>query len=116
MVDSCYECVEITINDTISNPEFQYTTVDSERVEKLKSLCELIDQISEEFEVVSYEATANSEDPCIEISIECSEIIVDRMGHPFYEAMKFCRSVDFSRCKDDEDSLVVNFVFPDLFK
>ena len=113
--DSCYECVEKSINEAIQDSEFQYTSVDKERLEKLKSLCELIDQMNQEFEIVFYEATTSTEHSGIEITIGCSEIIVDRISHPFYEALKFCEIVEISH-GEYEDGLNVRFIFPDLYR
>lgn len=114
-VDSCYENVEAIIDDAIRNSEFQYTSVDEERLEKLKSLCELIDQMNEEFEIDSYETTVDSEYPGIEVVIECSEIIISNVSHPLYEALKFCERVEVSH-GEHEDNLSIRFIFPDLFR
>lgn len=80
----------------------------------LKTYCEVIDNLADEFEAESFDAFVNETDMTIEVAIVCDEVTVLRSNHPFNVLTEHANSIRFAATKDG--NMRVEFVFPSLWR
>lgn len=108
----CFDVVTMVVED--ASEEFRpIWRINNERLEILKSYCDIIDMMSDEFDGESFEVEVDEITMEVIISLECAEVIIESASHPFYEIIK--RTVRYGFGVSEEGNLLINFTFPSLW-
>ena len=87
--------------------------LDDEALDILRDYCEVIDELSENFDGEAFEVKVNS-DNTISICFECDDIVVHTTDEKYIQLIERAVTVGFS--KSDDETLLVTLTFPSLWK
>ena len=109
----CYDVAEMVLDEASKQfaPLFREN---AERKQILKSYCEVIDSLAEEFNAESFDVEVDDIKMTISIKMECPDITITSENHPLYELAGHAVSVHFSN--NESDLMVVEFVFPSIWE
>ena len=109
----CYDVAEMVLDEASKQfaPLFREN---GERKQILKSYCEVIDSLAEEFNAESFDVEVDDIKTTVSIKMECQDITITSEQHPLYELAGHAMDVRFSHSEDD--LMVVEFVFPSIWE
>lgn len=109
----CFDVVEMVIEE--ANKQFApLWKLDKEKYRILEQYCQVIDDLSEEFDGVSYDVEVDDISMTIAITLECQDISIQQQSHKYYSLAQRAITFGFSTSKDG--NLNVKFVFPSVWK
>lgn len=109
----CYDVVEMVL-DEASKQFAPLLRENEERKQILKSYCEVIDSLAEEFNAESFDVEVDDVKMTISIKMECPDITITSERHSFYELVGHAIAVHFLNGEDD--LMAVEFVFPSIWE
>lgn len=86
----CYDVVKM-VTEEATKQFGVLLKVDEEKLHKLKSCCEMIDDLSKKFDGISYEVEVNDETTDITISLVFGEFETDKTTSSFYDLIKMAK-------------------------
>lgn len=109
---TCFDVASEVINDATERFK-PLMRLNTERVDIFKQYCEVIDELAEEFNGVSFEVEVDEITMEVTVILECGEIIIGSSNHVFYELVK--RTIRYGFSAGEDDNVAVKFVFPCLW-
>ena len=108
----CYDVAEAVLEEAGRqfSPLF---TENAEKKAEIKSYCEVIDDLSEEFDGESFEVEVDDIKMKIHIRLECPDVVIESEDHDLYRLAGLAESMIFSH--SDDGNLVIDFVFPGIW-
>lgn len=79
----------------------------------LRSYCKALDEITDEFQAVSFSARADTEAMTVVVCFECMEFTVRDISHPFFQLAE--RSTKLRFYQADKSLVGVEFTFPSIW-
>lgn len=112
-VIKCYDVVEMVIDDAgfTFKPAYE---MDERKRSILQEYCEALDEIGEEFNVTSFDASVN-DDKTICVCMYCPHITIEQRRHRFYDLIVRAIRVNFST-DINNDNVIAKFVFPSIWR
>lgn len=111
---SCYDIVSMVTEE--ASERFAPTLSVSEEAEDfIKSCCDVIDILSDEFHGVAYECEVLDGTNKIAISLICPEIIISKPDHIMHTLVEYAEKVSIENTDDNKD-IRITFIFPGIWK
>lgn len=104
----CFDIVKM-VADEASDQFGSLLMVNIEKEEELKEICEMIDDVAEDFNGISYEVDINDETTDIIICLVCDEFETDSSNSVFLNLLNRTKKVGFKQAEDDK--IQIEFVF-----
>ena len=108
---NCYDTLSVILDKATKKFEESGLTLDESRRDTLKSYCEAIDSIIDEFDAESLEV--NERNAEVEITIELSDMVIEDSKHIIYQLFERAIKFEFSSINDSLFS--VKFIFPSIW-
>lgn len=108
---NCYDTLSVILDKATKKFEESGLTLDELRRDTLKSYCEAIDSIIDEFDAESLEVEVNERNAEVEITIELSDMVIEDSKHIIYQLFERAIKFEFSSVNDSLFS--VKFIFPE---
>ena len=105
---NCYDVVEM-VTEEATTQFGVLLKVDEAKLHKLKSCCEMIDDLSKKFNGISYEVEVNDDTTDITISLVCGEFAIDKTTSSFYNLIKMVKKINFKPY--EEEQIQIDFTF-----
>lgn len=108
-----YDIVTMVIDEAVKHYGNTWA-LDANMMENLQTSCNIIDRLIPEFDCESIEAGVNDTTMALHIELICPDMILEYgRSHPFFEAIKGVKSIQFSAAGDN---LKINLEFTGLWK
>lgn len=108
----CFDVVSMVVEEATK----QFSPIwklDDEKYRILEQYCTIIDDLSDEFEGISYDVEVDDINLTTAITLECPDMSIGQSAHKFYSLVQRAISVNFSSSEDG--NLNIKFVFPSLW-
>lgn len=109
----CFDVVSMVVEEATK----QFAPIwklNKEKYDILKQYCQVIDDLSDEFDGISYEVNVDDIALTIAITLECQDVVIEKQSHKYYELIQRTNTFGFSVSEDG--NLNVNFVFPSVWE
>ncbi len=104
----CFDVVEMVTTE--ATEQFGSLLAESEdKKAQLRTSCEKVDIIAEQFGGISYEAQVDDETTDITVVLVCVEFETDKTSTVFYSLMQDAKKVVFKSC--DGGEIQISFIF-----
>ena len=110
---NCYDTLYVILDKATKKFEESGLTLDESRRDTLKSYCEAIDSIIDEFDAESLEVEVNERNAEVEITIELSDMVIEDSKHIIFQLFERAIKFEFSSVNDSLFS--VKFIFPSIW-
>lgn len=112
---NCYSMTEIVTDE--ASPQFApLWREDKQRKRFLKTCCNDIDTLASLVNADSLGVEIDDVEMTITISIECDKIVMESRQHKLYEIAGKAAEVKFAVSQEDQNKLLICFVFPGIWK
>ena len=108
----CFDVVSMVVDE--ANKQFApLWKPNKEKYQILEQYCQAIDELSDEFDGVSYDVEIDDIDMTIKIVLECTDMIIEQKQHRYYDLAQ--RALLFGFSASEEGNLNVEFTFPSIW-
>lgn len=95
---TCYDIVSMFIDGVLDDNT--YLNLNDDVIPNIKRVCELLDEMSDEFEAESFEADFIESSGMVEMTLEVPDFTVRDREHAFFELLDRCSSVRFEKLNE----------------
>lgn len=108
----CFDVVSMIVEEATNqfSPIFK---LDKEKYRILEQYCQAIDDLSDEFQGISYDVEVDDIKMTITITLECVDMYIGEKSHKYYALVQRTAAVGFS--VSETGNLNVKFVFPSIW-
>lgn len=108
----CFDVVSMVVEEACDqfSPLWK---LDKEKYRVLERYCKIIDDLSDEFDGISYDVEVDDITMTIAITLECQDMNIQQQSHKYYALAQ--RAVTFGFSVSNDGNLNVEFVFPGVW-
>ena len=108
----CFDAASMVVEEATS--QFKpIWKIDKEKYRILEQYCDAIDEISDEFNGISYDVEVDDIAMTISIVLECQDILIQQKSHIFFSLTQRTNAIGFS--VSENGNLNVKFIFPSVW-
>ena len=109
---SCFDIVSMVVEEATQKYASVYK-LNKTNYGYLETYCKIIDNLADEFDADSFEASINDRDMTVAVSMCCEDLTVRNCDHAFYALTEHATSI--SLAVKHEDCMKITFEFPSVW-